>query len=570
MGVQLTKELVRVDQVVGEEKTQTVVEGTITLPNGKPDILQVISANATLDTESIETDIIDNKVIVEGQIDVNVMYVGDVPEGTQPVHFVEGSLDFSFFVKIPGLKKDKDLDVRVKARIERFHDDHHDHHDHFGHHDRVIMVSFDPNRPREIKVRIVVEFLVKVTRREKIEIVVDATGPADLQVLKKSLCVDDVVGQGREQAIVKSDVAVPPEKPDILEIIRVEGKVQDVDVKVIRDKIIIEGTLDISVLYVAAVPTTEPQQPVHFMEAEIPFTQFVEVPGAEEDMSKYVKVVVEHIRGRRKDARTITIEAVLRIRAKVFETKKLDVVVDVFSPSEKLEVDKVLIKVDQVIGEDENEIVIKDTLEVPPEKPDIEQIFRSRAKDEVTDFDIIDDKILVEGTLTLETLYVASVPEGEPQQPLHFMEHEIPFTTFVEIPGAREDMTVDFDIDVEHVSAKEDPNDPRKFEVRIVISLTAKVTKMIQLEVVENVIEFEEEEIEEEIEEKEEKKEKKEYEYEEDKPSMTIYIVQRGDTLWNIAKRYNVTIDSIVRANNIANPDSIMPGQQLVIPRRMN
>lgn len=560
MGVQLTKEMVRVDQVIGEDKTQTVVEGTITLPNGKPDIQQVISAHAALDTESIETDIIDNKVIVEGKIDVNVMYVGDVPEGTQPVHFVESSVDFSFFVKIPGARKD--MDVRVKARIE------HDHHDHHDHHDRFVMVSFDPNRPREIKVRIIVEFFVKVTKREKLEIVVDATGPADLQVLKKSLCIDDVVGEGREQAIVKSDVSVPEEKPDILDIVRVEGKVQDTDTKVIHDKVIIEGTLDVGVLYVASVPETEPQQPVHFMEAEIPFTQFVEVPGAREDMSKYVKVRVEHIKGRRKDARTVTVEAILKMRAKVFETKTLDVVVDIFSPSEKLEVEKVLIKVDQVIGEDENEIVVKETLSVPPEKPPIEQIFKSKAKDEVTEYDIIDDKIIVEGSLTLETLYVADVTgtPGVPLQPLHFMEHEIPFTTFVEIPGAREDMTVDFDIDVEHVSSKEDPNDNRKFEVRIVIGLEAKVTKMIQLEVVENVIEpEEEEEEEEEKEEKEEKKEKKE----EEKPSMTIYIVQRGDTLWNIAKRYNVTIDSIVRANNIANPDSIMPGQQLVIPRRM-
>ncbi|HHW03550.1 MAG TPA: DUF3794 domain-containing protein [Thermoanaerobacterales bacterium] len=544
MGVQLTKELVRVDQVVGEDKTQAVVEGTITLPSGKPDIQQVIShVHATLDTESLTTDIIENKVIVEGKIDVNAMYVGSVPEGTQPVHFVEGTVDFSFFVKIPGAKKD--MDVRVKARIEH------------------VQSSFDPNRPREIKVRIIVEFFVKVTRRVKIEIVVDATGPEDLQVLKKSLRVDDVVGEARAQNIVKSDVSVPEAKPDILDIIRVEGKARETETKIIDDKIIIEGVLEVSVLYVAAVPEGTPQQPVHFMEAEVPFTQFVEIPGAREDMTKLVKVEVEHIRGRRKDNRTVTVEAILKIKAKVFETKVLDVVVDVFSPSEKLEVEKTLLKVDQVIGEDENEIVVKDVLNVPTEKPPIEQIYRTRAKAEVTESSIIDDKVIVEGVLTLDTLYVADVTgiPGAPLQPLHFMEHEIPFTTFVEIPGAREDMTLDFDVDVEHVSSKVDPNDNRKFEVRVVIRLRAKVTKMVQLEVVVNVIEPEEEEKEEEKEEKEKK--------EEEKPSMTIYIVQRGDTLWNIAKRYNVTVDSIVKANNIANPDSIMPGQQLVIPRRM-
>lgn len=44
------------------------------------------------------------------------------------------------------------------------------------------------------------------------------------------------------------------------------------------------------------------------------------------------------------------------------------------------------------------------------------------------------------------------------------------------------------------------------------------------------------------------------------------YVVQVGDSLSLIANRYNITIDDIVRANNLANPDSIFSGQRLVIP----
>jgi len=547
MGVYLTKELVRVDKVVGEDKTQAIVEGTITLPDGKPDIERVISIDATLDTESLETDILDSKigkVIVEGEVDVNAIYVADVPEGQHSSRFifVEGKIDFSFFVKIPGVKKD--MDVRVRAKIEH------------------IQHSFDPNRPREIKVRLVVMFFVKVTRRVEIEIVIDATGPKDLQVLKKTLRIEDVIGEARAQNIVKSDVGVPEEKPSIEQILKVKAEVRDVTSKIIKNKIIIEGVLEVGILYVAIAPEGQPLQPVHFMEAEIPFTQFVEIHGADEGMARFIRVEVEHIKGRRKDDRTVTVEAILKIRAKVFETKIIQVVIDIFSPSKELHVEKKRLKLDQVIGEDENEIVIKDTLTVPDEKPDIEQIYKTSCKARVTESRIIDGKVIVEGVLTLETLYVADVPEGEPQQPLHFMEHEIDFTTFVEIPGAEEDMMLDFDVIVEHCSSSAIPNDPRRFEVRAVLGLFAKVTQMVELDI---VVHVEEEYVEEEEEEKEEKKEKKEKK--DDKPAMTIYIVQRGDTLWNIAKRYNVTVEAIVRANNIANPDSIMPGQQLVIPR---
>ena len=143
------------------------------------------------------------------------------------------------------------------------------------------------------------------------------------------------------------------------------------------------------------------------------------------------------------------------------------------------------------------------------------------------------------------------------------MEHEVDFTTFVEIPGAEDDMMLDFDVVVEHCSSSMVPNDPRRFEVRAILGLFAKVTQMIEIDIVVDVRKEDKEE-EEEEEKKEKKEEKKDHDH---KPSMTIYIVQRGDTLWLIAKRYNVTIESIVSANNIANPDAIMPGQQLIIPR---
>ena len=52
-------------------------------------------------------------------------------------------------------------------------------------------------------------------------------------------------------------------------------------------------------------------------------------------------------------------------------------------------------------------------------------------------------------------------------------------------------------------------------------------------------------------------------------PAPQTYTVQRGDTLSAIAKRFYGHASEyrrIAAANNIANPDLIHPGQQLVIP----
>ncbi len=44
------------------------------------------------------------------------------------------------------------------------------------------------------------------------------------------------------------------------------------------------------------------------------------------------------------------------------------------------------------------------------------------------------------------------------------------------------------------------------------------------------------------------------------------YTVQRGDTLWAIARRYGTTSGEIAEINNISNPNLIYPGQELRIP----
>lgn len=41
------------------------------------------------------------------------------------------------------------------------------------------------------------------------------------------------------------------------------------------------------------------------------------------------------------------------------------------------------------------------------------------------------------------------------------------------------------------------------------------------------------------------------------------YVVKKGDTLWGISKRYNVTINQLVEINNIKNPNLIYPGETL-------
>ncbi|MDD4694356.1 MAG: LysM peptidoglycan-binding domain-containing protein, partial [Firmicutes bacterium] len=50
-------------------------------------------------------------------------------------------------------------------------------------------------------------------------------------------------------------------------------------------------------------------------------------------------------------------------------------------------------------------------------------------------------------------------------------------------------------------------------------------------------------------------------------PGGTLYTIQAGDTLYSLAQRYNTTVDAIIRANPGIDPNNLRIGQVICIPR---
>ncbi len=50
-------------------------------------------------------------------------------------------------------------------------------------------------------------------------------------------------------------------------------------------------------------------------------------------------------------------------------------------------------------------------------------------------------------------------------------------------------------------------------------------------------------------------------------PAARTYTVRPGDTLWDIAQRYNTTVSRLASINNIPNPNLIYPGETLRLPQ---
>ena len=52
-------------------------------------------------------------------------------------------------------------------------------------------------------------------------------------------------------------------------------------------------------------------------------------------------------------------------------------------------------------------------------------------------------------------------------------------------------------------------------------------------------------------------------------PSMTVYQVKKGDSLWELAKRFNTTVKEIQEINDIELTENLKDGQKIIILKKV-
>ncbi|WP_378951176.1 SPOCS domain-containing protein [Pelosinus sp. sgz500959] len=118
-------ETIQVEQVLGAEMSQKVVEFDMFVPSQKPDIKQVIDVYVK-DVEINSVDVIPNKVIIRGDLEVKVMYVADLEN--EPVHaFERKHVRFTRDIEVEGAERD--MDASADVTVEYVDYDFHRHHD---------------------------------------------------------------------------------------------------------------------------------------------------------------------------------------------------------------------------------------------------------------------------------------------------------------------------------------------------------------------------------------------------------------------------------------------------------
>ncbi|WP_425446258.1 DUF3794 and LysM peptidoglycan-binding domain-containing protein [Dethiothermospora halolimnae] len=516
MSVELIKDLIKIDQTIAKEEIQSLVEGEIYLPDNKPNINKILTIDGDAEVTSVKAQ--KDKIIVGGIVKFKALYNAD--DENQPIHSIEASTDFRDEIEIKGATEEVLVDI--KSLIEH--------------------IDYNQLDEKRISVKTVLSLEGKVKSNDNIDIVKEVVGEEGLQVLKETIKYNEVIGTNASSTMVKEAFEVSKDMPNILDILRTDTKVYEKETKVVDDKAVVNGIIDLSIMYFG----DDAQSQINYLNHEIPFTHFVEIAGALKDMKSNVKFGIEEMVCDTKEdiegnIRVFDIETIVKVEADVYEEREKEITADTYSTNKKFNVQKKALDISENVGHYDAKEIVKGTISC---NDSIKDVYNINMRPNVTDYRVVEGKVIIESFLTVDMLYEESNSNN-----IKVLKEEIPFKTYIDI----EDIKDGIEVEVEGIleGFKYDKTSSSEVEIEATVKNSIDINRIKTINMV-----VEAEELEEEVDKK-------------SRPSITVYIVQKEDTIWDIAKRYNTTVEELIETNEILAPENIMPGEKIIIEKNL-
>jgi hypothetical protein len=313
--------------------------------------------------------------------------------------------------------------------------------------------------------------------------------------------------------------------------------------RVSDNKVIIGGVLSINPL-----ACTYEGDLVELDRVDIDFTQFVEVPGVCEGMYEETSLSIADFnytfkQNGESNTGILDIDCTVNSKVKVTDEVSREVLLDAYSPQKIIKFDHKLIELNKILYSDSESFVVRDSISNNNEDIQIKDIVSVCPSISVENAYVEDGRSIVQGIIKVDVLYVPV----EGLRLVYKISEEIPFEHDVEIDDLTDSAAVFNTVSIEKIEV--DLN-------RDKIELSAKVKRFVEA-----------------IDKKSESfiiKGEDHGDYDLSKaPSITVYISKEGDSLWNIAKKYNTTEEEIATLNEIKIDEPLKAGKCLILEKKV-
>lgn len=537
-GFRICRRKFKVQHVVGENTNQVSLRSVVIFPVEVRKIMDV-----TAEVRDLQATPLDDKVIVEGLFHKQIAWVSNVSREIGGIAYLQDAVydlpvdeRFTTFVDLPGVTPDSVIEV--DARVEFV--DHND-------------IPDGTTSGDEWQQTVILEVHVRATETMEVDIITDIEVPAGsgIKVIKDTITVEDVIGEAEKQVNVMANINLPA-GVEAAKVKSADAEVRNITTEVLPNKVIVQGTLHKQVFYVDA--TT--RQMFEFSIDE-DFTTFVHLDGVTPRTDVTVNAVLEYVKFDLVTPTTATQSAIIKLVVRAVATRKITVVTDVIGPG--IDVVKEILKAEHVVAEGKQQVAIENTNITFPRPA--RKVAKTDARIDInrSESKLLPNKIVVVGSLHKQIFYVDVCTNG-----VFETSFDEPFTTFVDVKGAKPGMNVTYRKRVEHVDVTsmgplptvEDSCPPAvyvpedfRWKQTAIVEIKVKVTETRELNVVTDIIVG--------------GKGKHDPCPDDDYGKVRHHVIRQGDTLYKIAQQYGTTVNELMRLNPGIDPNNLRVGQKI-------
>ncbi|MBQ7654123.1 MAG: DUF3794 domain-containing protein [Clostridia bacterium] len=478
---------------VFENSFDEAVECDVTLPDYCPDIKKILKCS--LSPRLVSSRCSGENVNIEANAAVRVIYASD----DNRVFCYEKTIPFSKTVDIG--KQIENPCVKVNLRTA---------------YANVRAVS-----ARKLEVRSSVGINVVVTAKHEHKVVCDAEN-GGIQLLKNCSGAGSFVGETVKTFNLSETVEIGDGRAPILQILRVSSEIFDPETKFVNNKALLKGNLKVNILYISDDEERRPQVFIHTM----PVSQIIDLDGISDKTDNFcflstngVDVGVKtNASGER---RLADIDAGMIVLLNSSQKIEEALPTDCFSTKYDSQAAFKNIRLKNTIERICDRLAVKSTEKINGVK--IDEIYDVWCDKIKTSARLSDGEVKVSGEAVVSLL--GKDESGAP----FYVERNISLDKT--IPAKTEDdscnvLTDVGAVDVSFILGGEDTVEIR-FDATICVDIVeSKDVKLIsEIKIDENS-------------------------RKQPSPSFTVYFADPGETLWDIARRFNTTIDDISQEND--------------------
>lgn len=418
--------------------------------------------------------------------------------------------------------------------------------------------DFERIGPDQIGLSARILLIIQPTAQEQNTIISDLVvqPPENVNILKDQIMIEQLSAVKQVQLPVQASLQLPGLKPAISRVLGCHARAYDLSWEYNRGKIYLKGLLDVGLVYVGLddddLPTEimanewnrDSGNPVTFethFDTEIPAESLLVVPS----------VSVININAAIKSRREIQCLVNLDCQVAISRIQTGEIVTGVVpGPGTLIDIQKGQLKFEEYVGEAAGEFSFEFSADLPAGQPGADRLLTCQGQFMEPTVEATDGSAAVEGNLNLVLLYTADGPGGPELHIAHWESrhnNQFPVAGMIDFPNIHSGSLIRIQTSLESLKTELVNERSLKISGQVKVRLWARNPRLLSiLEDCAEVIPVDPE----------------------TRPSMLFYIVQPGDTLWKIARRYQTTMENLIQSNQITNPDRIEAGRKLLIPKQ--